>query len=255
MRSTQPRIISYKNPLFYKIYNHIRYIKNYVRVCPTEINKLYKVLGRNASILLFRLFVISPSFNFSNLGLPLGPSLLSVQFWKCPSPLKSNYIKQLIFFTLFLHALLVLIFFFFVNPNLIVYFLLTFFIRNFWLLTFLTFWINCFFLFTHSSLCYLCQLLNFKIWCSKGWQKPNGHTTSNPRRFDVGITSIRRRPNFDEFPRHFRILFRCNIDGRKIHVVSTYFLRCSFTGRKIYVVSMYFYRCNFAGRKIHIAST
>ena len=52
---------------------------------------------------------------------------------------------------------------------------------------------------------------------------PNGHTTSNPRRFDVDITSIRRRANFDEFPRHFRVLFRCNFDGRKIHVVSTYF--------------------------------
>ena len=35
----------------------------------------------------------------------------------------------------------------------------------------------------------------------------NGHTTSNPRRFGVDIASIRRRPNFNEFPRHFRILF------------------------------------------------
>ena len=52
---------------------------------------------------------------------------------------------------------------------------------------------------------------------------PNWHTMSNPRRFDVDITSIRRRANFDEFPRHFRVLFRCNFDGRKIHVVSTYF--------------------------------
>ena len=48
--------------------------------------------------------------------------------------------------------------------------------------------------------------------------KPNRHTTSNPHRFDVDITSIRRRPNFDEFPRHFRVLFRCNFDSRKIHV-------------------------------------
>ena len=52
---------------------------------------------------------------------------------------------------------------------------------------------------------------------------PNGYTTSNPRRFDVDITSISRRPNFDEFPRHFRVLFRCDFAGRKIHVVSTYF--------------------------------
>ena len=54
---------------------------------------------------------------------------------------------------------------------------------------------------------------------------PNGHTTSNPRRFDVDITSKRRRPNFDEFPRHFRVIFRCSLGGRKIHVVSTYFFQ------------------------------
>ena len=35
----------------------------------------------------------------------------------------------------------------------------------------------------------------------------NGHTTSNPRRFGVDIALIRRRPNFNEFPRHFRVLF------------------------------------------------
>ena len=53
---------------------------------------------------------------------------------------------------------------------------------------------------------------------------PNGHTTSNPCRFDVGITAIRRRTNFDEFPRHFRVLFRYDFDGRKIHVVSRTFI-------------------------------
>ena len=76
---------------------------------------------------------------------------------------------------------------------------------------------------------------------------PNGHTTSNPRRFNVDITSIHRRPNFDEFPRHFRVLFRCNFDGRKIHVVSTYSFQCNFSGRKIHVASTYFFRCNFTG--------
>ena len=35
----------------------------------------------------------------------------------------------------------------------------------------------------------------------------HGHTTSNRRRFNVDITSIRRRPNFDEFPRRFHVLF------------------------------------------------
>ena len=83
---------------------------------------------------------------------------------------------------------------------------------------------------------------------------PNGHAMSNPRRFNVDITWIRRRPNFDEFPIHFRVLFRCNFDGRKIHVVSTYFFRCNFAGRKIHVVSTYFFRCNFDGRKIHVVS-
>ena len=36
---------------------------------------------------------------------------------------------------------------------------------------------------------------------------PNGLTTSNPRQFDVDITSIGRGSNFDEFPHHFRVLF------------------------------------------------
>ena len=64
----------------------------------------------------------------------------------------------------------------------------------------------------------------------------------------------RRRPNFNEFPRHFRVLFQCNFDGRKIHIVSTYSFRCNFDGRKIHVVSTYFFRCNFDGRKIHVVS-
>ena len=71
---------------------------------------------------------------------------------------------------------------------------------------------------------------------------------------DVDITSIRRRRNFDEFPRHFHILFRCDFAGRKIHVVSTYFFRCNFDGRRIHIVSTYFFRCNFDGRKIHVVS-
>ena len=80
---------------------------------------------------------------------------------------------------------------------------------------------------------------------------PNERTTSNRCRFDVDITSIRRRPNFDEFPRRFHVLFRCNFSGRKIHVVSTYFFRCNFDGRKIHLVYAYFFRCNFFRRNIH----
>ena len=84
---------------------------------------------------------------------------------------------------------------------------------------------------------------------------PNGHTTSNPRGFDVDITLIRRRPDFDEFPRHFRVFFRCDFDGRKIHIVSTHFFRCNFDGRKIHVFSTYFYQCNFDGRNMHVVFT
>ena len=69
---------------------------------------------------------------------------------------------------------------------------------------------------------------------------PNGHTTSNRRRFDVDIMSIRQRPNFDEFPSRFHVLFRCNFADRKIHVVSTYFFGCNFDGGKIHVVSTHF---------------
>ena len=84
---------------------------------------------------------------------------------------------------------------------------------------------------------------------------PNGHTTSNTRGFDIDITSIRRRSNFDEFPRHFHVHFRCNFADLKIHVVSTYFFRCNFDGQKVHVFSTYFFGRNFVGRKIHVVST
>ena len=77
----------------------------------------------------------------------------------------------------------------------------------------------------------------------------------NPRWFDVDIISIRQIPNFDELPRHFQVRFRSNFDGRKIHVVSTYFFRCSFAGQKINMVSTYFLWCNFVGRKFRVIST
>ena len=69
------------------------------------------------------------------------------------------------------------------------------------------------------------------------------------------IISICQRPNFDEFPRRFHVLFWCNFYGQKIHVVSTYFFRCNFDSRKTHVVSTYFFRCNFHGRKIHLVFT
>ena len=71
----------------------------------------------------------------------------------------------------------------------------------------------------------------------------------------MDIRSIRRRLNFDEFLRHFCVLFRCNFDGRKILVVSPYFFWCNFDGQKIHVFSTYFYPCNFHGRNMHVACT
>ena len=47
---------------------------------------------------------------------------------------------------------------------------------------------------------------------------------SNRRGFDDDTTSIRRRPNFDEFPRHFCVLFRCDFEVEK----STWFPRAFF---------------------------
>ena len=84
---------------------------------------------------------------------------------------------------------------------------------------------------------------------------PNGVSTSNLCRFDVDITSIRWRPSFDGFPRHFHIFFRCNFADRKTHVVSTYYFRCNFDVQKILVASTYFFWCNFDGQKIHVVST
>ena len=87
------------------------------------------------------------------------------------------------------------------------------------------------------------------------FKEPNGHTTSNRRRSDVDIMSLSQRPNFDNFPRRFDVLFRCNFADRKIHVVSTYFFRYNFDGRKVHVVSTYFFQCNFFCRNIHGVST
>ena len=76
---------------------------------------------------------------------------------------------------------------------------------------------------------------------------PNGDTTSNRRHFHMDITSIRRRPNFEEFPGHFHAFFRCNFADSKIHVVSTYFFVWNFDDPKIHVVSTYFFGRNFDG--------
>ena len=84
---------------------------------------------------------------------------------------------------------------------------------------------------------------------------PKRQSTSNQHQCHADITLIRRRPNFDEFPRHFHILFGCNFDGPKFHVVSTYCFGRNFDGPKIQVVSTYFFWCNFSGRNIHVVST
>ena len=61
--------------------------------------------------------------------------------------------------------------------------------------------------------------------------------------------------NFDEFPRHFHVLFRRNFAGRIICIVSTHFFWCISMVKKICFVSTYFFLCNFSDRKIHVVST
>ena len=78
---------------------------------------------------------------------------------------------------------------------------------------------------------------------------------SNQRRFDGDITSIHWGENIDKFNRHFDVLSQCTFDGRKIDVVSMYFLRRNFNKQKIDVVSTYFVQRNFDGQKIKVNST
>ena len=80
------------------------------------------------------------------------------------------------------------------------------------------------------------------------------HAMPNRRGFDVDITSIYKKENINKFPHHFDVVFRCNFDGWKIDVVSTYFLPCNFDEQKIDVFSTYFIRRNFDERYINVVS-
>ena len=51
--------------------------------------------------------------------------------------------------------------------------------------------------------------------------------------------SLGRKENMDNFPCYFDVLFRCNFDGQKIDLVSTYFFRPNVDRKKINVVSVY----------------
>ena len=63
------------------------------------------------------------------------------------------------------------------------------------------------------------------------------------------------KKNIDKSPRHFDVLFRCNIDGRKIDVVSMYIVRRNFDEQNIDVELMWvFFRPNFDGRKVSVVS-
>ena len=79
--------------------------------------------------------------------------------------------------------------------------------------------------------------------------------TGSPRRIDVDSTWILRRYVEDQISTSIHVISANFFDGRKIHVVSTYFFRRNFAGQKIHVISTYFFRCNFNGRKIHVVST
>ena len=83
---------------------------------------------------------------------------------------------------------------------------------------------------------------------------PNGHNMSSRRRVDVDITSIRQKENIDEFPRHFDAFFPCNINGRKTHIISTYFVRRNIDEWKIDVIPMHLLRRYFDGQKFNFFS-
>ena len=70
----------------------------------------------------------------------------------------------------------------------------------------------------------------------------NGHITSNRHQFHIDIKSIHRRPNFNEFPRHFHVLFWCNFVEKK----STSFPR-PFFGVISMVKKSTFFRRSFFG--------
>ena len=116
-----------------------------------------------------------------------------------------------------------------------------------------------FFLMALIATSIICSGSNWNGWRMVEWKFSLSHVFSSEQSLSQraihDITSIRRRPNFDEFLRHFHVLFRRNFDGRKIHVVSTFFFRRNFNGRKIHVLSTYLFQCNFNGRKIHVVST
>ena len=81
------------------------------------------------------------------------------------------------------------------------------------------------------------------------------YPTGAPSRIDVDSTWILRRYVEDQISTNFDVvstyLFRCNFDGRKIHLVSTYYFRCNFFCRNIHSVCTYFFRRNFDGRITH----
>ena len=133
-------------------------------------------------------------------------------------------------------------------------------------------------LFRSATHCYFCKKVHLRYSTEFEYHSAESHlVTATPRQIVVESTCILHwyvrhqiSTNFhvinlviiscstcclDEFPRHFRVLFWYNFDGRKIHVVSTYSFRRNFDVRKIHVVSTYFYWCNFAGPKIHVVST
>ena len=92
-----------------------------------------------------------------------------------------------------------------------------------------------------SEVCVNVTFYNFQYFNQQHMELPNGHTTSNRCWFHVDITSIRRRPNFDEFPRHFHVLFRCNFSDLKIHIVSTYLFGVSSMVQKSTLFSLNFF--------------
>ena len=62
---------------------------------------------------------------------------------------------------------------------------------------------------------YVRSALNNFVGISECWEAFPTNTPVKSSRFHFDITSIRRRPNFGEFPCHFHVLFRCDFVIKK----------------------------------------
>ena len=106
----------------------------------------------------------------------------------------------------------------------------------------------------------------FKIYCSFTFINLLYNPTGTPRRIHVDSTWILHwyvkdqiSTNFPAISAYFfdvillvekftgfpRTFFQCNLDGRKIYIVSRYLYWCNFDGRNMHFAFTCFFQCNF----------